>query len=239
MAWTAPRTWVTGEVVTAAVMNTHVRDNLNTLSAHDHDDAAGGGAANLGTLNIVGFADQAASPGTAGHMQRNGGGLEYMAGATVVSLGDSAPEAVAEMRTLGSASLSAAAGDHTHGVTLLTATGDDFASASGTFLDWNQITDGNSEFDIVTITLTDAGLLIGAAQWAAGVAPSGGNPWTLQITIDGVLTVDQDYESAVNGQESGSRDVASGARTVKGEIINDIKATGWAGLFVQAHSVEL
>jgi len=31
MAWTAPRTWVTSEVVTAAVMNTHVRDNLNWL----------------------------------------------------------------------------------------------------------------------------------------------------------------------------------------------------------------
>lgn len=28
MAWTAPRTWTTGEVVTASHMNTHVRDNL-------------------------------------------------------------------------------------------------------------------------------------------------------------------------------------------------------------------
>lgn len=28
MAWTAPRTWVTAEVVTAALMNVHVRDNL-------------------------------------------------------------------------------------------------------------------------------------------------------------------------------------------------------------------
>lgn len=28
MAWTAPRTWVTGEVVTASQMNTHIRDNL-------------------------------------------------------------------------------------------------------------------------------------------------------------------------------------------------------------------
>lgn len=26
--WTAPRTWVAGEVVTAALLNTHVRDNL-------------------------------------------------------------------------------------------------------------------------------------------------------------------------------------------------------------------
>lgn len=31
MAWTAPRTWVAGEVVTAALLNTHVRDNLSYL----------------------------------------------------------------------------------------------------------------------------------------------------------------------------------------------------------------
>ena len=28
MVWTAPRTWATGEVVTAALLNTHLRDNL-------------------------------------------------------------------------------------------------------------------------------------------------------------------------------------------------------------------
>ena len=28
MAWTAPRTWSAGELVTAALLNTHVRDNL-------------------------------------------------------------------------------------------------------------------------------------------------------------------------------------------------------------------
>lgn len=33
MAWTAPRTWVAGELVTAALMNTHVRDNLTELRA--------------------------------------------------------------------------------------------------------------------------------------------------------------------------------------------------------------
>ncbi len=31
MSWTTPRTWVTGELVTAALMNTHVRDNLIEL----------------------------------------------------------------------------------------------------------------------------------------------------------------------------------------------------------------
>ena len=35
MAWTAPRTWVTAEVVTGAVMNTHVRDNLRYLKGID------------------------------------------------------------------------------------------------------------------------------------------------------------------------------------------------------------
>lgn len=32
MAWTAPRTWTDGEIPTAAVFNTHVRDNLAELS---------------------------------------------------------------------------------------------------------------------------------------------------------------------------------------------------------------
>lgn len=31
MAWTTPRTWVDGEVETASLMNTHVRDNLSFL----------------------------------------------------------------------------------------------------------------------------------------------------------------------------------------------------------------
>lgn len=31
MAWTSPRTWVTGELVTAALLNTHLRDNLNAV----------------------------------------------------------------------------------------------------------------------------------------------------------------------------------------------------------------
>lgn len=31
MAWTVPRTWVTGEIVTASLLNTHLRDNLNSV----------------------------------------------------------------------------------------------------------------------------------------------------------------------------------------------------------------
>lgn len=35
MAWTTPRTWVPGELVTAGMMNLHVRDNLNMLLRTD------------------------------------------------------------------------------------------------------------------------------------------------------------------------------------------------------------
>lgn len=31
MAWTAPRTWVAAETVTAALLNTHLRDNLKAI----------------------------------------------------------------------------------------------------------------------------------------------------------------------------------------------------------------
>lgn len=31
MVWTSPRTWVSGETVTAALLNTHLRDNLKAL----------------------------------------------------------------------------------------------------------------------------------------------------------------------------------------------------------------
>lgn len=44
MAWTAPRTWVTGEIVTSGLLNVHVRDNLATLDQHQHTGASGDGA---------------------------------------------------------------------------------------------------------------------------------------------------------------------------------------------------
>lgn len=31
MAWTTPRTWTDGELVTAAIMNPHIRDNFNAI----------------------------------------------------------------------------------------------------------------------------------------------------------------------------------------------------------------
>ena len=43
MAWTTPRLWVLGEILTAALMNVQLRDNLFALSTHVHSGAAGDG----------------------------------------------------------------------------------------------------------------------------------------------------------------------------------------------------
>lgn len=69
MAWTAPRTWVAAEVVTAAILNQHVRDNL-LMTAPAVVTAAGdlayGTAANaLGRLGIGGANSLLQSSGTA------------------------------------------------------------------------------------------------------------------------------------------------------------------------------
>lgn len=45
MAWTTPRTWSPGETVTAALMNAHVRDNMNVLKTNIADN----GDINLGS----------------------------------------------------------------------------------------------------------------------------------------------------------------------------------------------
>ena len=49
MAWTTPRTWVPAELVTAALLNAHVRDNLNLVKTQMDDEGA------LKTL-LAGFA---------------------------------------------------------------------------------------------------------------------------------------------------------------------------------------
>lgn len=40
MAWTTPRTWSPGEKVTAAMMNQHVRDQMNVLKTQIDDDGS-------------------------------------------------------------------------------------------------------------------------------------------------------------------------------------------------------
>lgn len=49
MAWTTPRTWTTGELVTAAIMNAHIRDNQNVLNPAGVSFVIDGGGAAITT----------------------------------------------------------------------------------------------------------------------------------------------------------------------------------------------
>ena len=69
MAWTTPRDWtgISDDIVTAAMLNVDVRDNLTVLSTHTHTGAAGQGGASMSGLTLAAlvtmtFADQSANP---------------------------------------------------------------------------------------------------------------------------------------------------------------------------------
>lgn len=59
MAWTNPRTWVSLETVTAALLNTHVRDNFKAIgdayTAYTPTLAGTGGGGSVGNGTITGF----------------------------------------------------------------------------------------------------------------------------------------------------------------------------------------
>ena len=142
MAWTAPRTWTAGELVTHTLLNTHLKNNMLILDTHAHDDTSGGGDSTLGDLVKATFTDATApsAPGanktaiyavsTQPHYRAGGAGAD-------VELADAndlhtqahdtahepsgadtmAVDAVAgtgSLRTLGTGSTQAAAGNHTH-----------------------------------------------------------------------------------------------------------------------------
>ena len=106
-------------MVTAAILNVHIKANFDALSGHDHSGVAGDGSStlsgvSLGALAVPVLADQSGSPGTAGRLQRNGNNLEYYNGSAVVGLYADGAAGVATLRSLGTSSTTAAPGNHTH-----------------------------------------------------------------------------------------------------------------------------
>lgn len=83
MAWTSPRTWVYGELVTMTMLNTHLRDNVSLLKTHLNNlgnprpalktfgtsvgqaNAAGGGDTQLTNYDVTIPAGTLANPGDA------------------------------------------------------------------------------------------------------------------------------------------------------------------------------
>ena len=125
MAWTTPLDWtgITNNIVTAAQLNEQLRDNLNVLSTHAHSGAAGMGASTLSGVSLASigtltFADQSANPDAAGEVQRNGNDLLWYGSSVVNFTAADAAAATASLRTLGTGATTAAAGNHTHTITV-------------------------------------------------------------------------------------------------------------------------
>ena len=129
MAWTTPIDWsdasdVPSGIVTAAMLNANVRENLNALSGHAHSGSAGDGASTLTGVTLTTptftdivtftFANQSANPDAAGELQRNGNDLLWY-GSSVANLSAAdASAGTASLRSLGTTSVKAAAGNHSH-----------------------------------------------------------------------------------------------------------------------------
>ncbi len=62
MAWTTPRDWASGELVTHTLINQQLRDNLSALSLHTHSGAAGDGSSALADVDTVTFDHQGSDP---------------------------------------------------------------------------------------------------------------------------------------------------------------------------------
>ena len=122
MAWTTPRDWtgISNDIVTAAQLNVDIRDNLGVLSTHAHTGAAGQGATSMTGLTLAAlvsltFADTE-DPDAAGELRRNGNNLLFY-GSSVINLTQAdASAGTASLRSLGTTSVKAAAGNHTHDV---------------------------------------------------------------------------------------------------------------------------
>jgi hypothetical protein len=176
MAWTAPRDWaaISAGIVTAASLNTDVRDNLGVLSTHTHTGGdVGQGASTLSGLTLAAlvtltFANQSANPDAAGELQRNGNDLLFYGSSAVNLTAADASAGTASLRTLGTTSVKAAAGNHTH-VPAVQASGyTDGNESSGSY-------DDDDEHDIVSDTATPgatgrAWVIIGSVETPANTS---------------------------------------------------------------------
>ena len=190
MGWTTPRDWtgVTDGIVTAGQLNTDIRDNLlflggtsDVTSGHTHTGAAGMGAATMSALTLTNlvtltFADQSANPDAAGEVQRNGNDLLwYGAGVVNLTAGD-ASAGTASLRSLGTTSVKAAAGNHTHTISSA-------ASGSGDSL----ATVTTSETDIVTHSATPGAAVNSWAVFGAVHIRDTADTYTLKLYYDATV----------------------------------------------------
>ncbi len=113
MAWSTPRTWIVGEIVTHTVMNTHWRDQIITLDNHGHSGNPGSGASKLAGVKNLSFSNSGTPDPL--EIRMNGTSLEFReGGVTRHSLNQVQAEGTASLRELGTDGTQISDGTHTH-----------------------------------------------------------------------------------------------------------------------------
>ena len=212
MAWTAPRTWVDDEIVTASLLNTHIRDNELALDQHGHDGTSGDGSTTLGNLvkETLTDASAPAAPGAGlTAIYTVSGKPHYRAGAA------GADNELSEVGHLHTFTEDLANGGSGNGsVDGNTSTGDrhDIANSGGTLS------------ASVALATTKDNMIAG---FGAFVYSSGGGvdpDHKHEIIIDGVsvTTVTSPVRAAVHPVTiNGSRATSSGSRTTTHKLTNN------------------
>lgn len=62
MAFSTPRTWTAGELVTDTILNAHIKDQFDFLSTHAHSGATGDGSSALADLDTIIWDHQGSDP---------------------------------------------------------------------------------------------------------------------------------------------------------------------------------
>jgi hypothetical protein len=229
MAWTAPRTWVDDEVVTASLLNTHVRDNELALDQHGHDGTSGDGSTTLGDLVKETMTD-AAAPAAPGAgltaLYTVSGKPHYRAGAAG---GDT------ELSEVG------------HGHTFVE---DDSGTANvagandGTFSgERSDIADSGGVKDASKSITASKSAMIAAGGVGLAVNGIGDADHKQQMIIDGVVvTTINNPQSPIPNEGghmviAGSRSVSSGARTSTNRLRNDDLSTWIVGRYQSVNAV--
>lgn len=217
MAWTTPRDWtgISDDIVTAAMLNVDVRDNLTVLSSHAHTGAAGQGVASMSGLTLTALGSMTFSdtenPDAAGEVRRNGNDLLFYGSSLVNLTAADASAGTASLRTLGTTSVKAAAGDHTHTPA---------SEAVGQNEDLATVT--SSETTVATVTATPGATLRSWAIWG-GVHPRDTtDTYTLKLYFDTTVL------ETITGVTGGGA----------GNTLKDLAGFS-AGLAVSAHTVKV
>jgi len=220
MAWTAPRTYTNGEILTAAILNADLRDNMLALDQHTHSGAAGDGDDELTGVDHIthdDISDPAAPGASKTRIYTKSGEVYYRAGAAGAATKFSdvnhthtftEEDSGSNKNNSGSTSGSSAR-DHL-----------DIGSSGSTY------TSGTD-----TLNPTKASMIVAAGAYVGHSTPT--DSYKHEIIIDGVVAATvSDPADQLLRTIIGSREVASGARTIEHKLTNNHASDNWR-IFVE------